>query len=245
MKMIEGDTAIDFYFFWRWQYIRRCRKLGKSRILDFNEYAFDYMRCLAKFEDNNPNTISSDMIIKQIAANNFRYVYPACIEYESIIVLDSSYLSEQPNGQYNNSKEDIDLYNDFIKYIEESSYLVSIKKNSNIDTVLADISFLIDNKSKSREEFFIKSRGISIEDFQKPTRDKARAVGLWLWDRADELGGHRGTIKRAIEDFNKYYLEELELINIEETDLRFYRRQTDKCIMSEEVLPFTKRGTRK
>ena len=72
--------------------------------------------------------------------------------------------------------------------------------------------------------------------------DRARAIGLWLWDRVQEYGGKRGALSQALTDLAKSgHLHSLGLEHVDDGDLRRWHKWTDDCIQAAKVLPFTKR----
>lgn len=79
-----------------------------------------------------------------------------------------------------------------------------------------------------------------------PQSSRARAAGLWLWDRVQELGDKRGTAKQAIQEFRASDdIHTIDVENAEDADLRFYLKRTAECIAKPGVLSFSKKGTRK
>ncbi|EHJ46926.1 hypothetical protein DFW101_0910 [Solidesulfovibrio carbinoliphilus subsp. oakridgensis] len=242
--MLQGKSVVDFYFFWRWQYIKRHKQCGLR--IDFNPYEQQYRDNIKKFEREYSLNITPSRIIEGIISDKFVYYYPDCMSNESIIELDSSYLNDKGDRPIDYDDEGNPICENLTDYVENYCHLIAINKSTNIEIVLADIRCLFESDSRSREEAFIKSRNISIHDFQKENRDIVRAIGLWLWDRVKELGGKRGAIKQAIAELHKHnYLTQLGITEIEDTDIRFYRRRTEACVVAEEVLPFTKRGTKR
>ncbi len=88
-------------------------------------------------------------------------------------------------------------------------------------------------------------RCASLRCAYKPSSDKVRAIGLWLFDYVHDIGNFRGSIKKAITEIGKTsYLSDLSL-DVEDADLRFYLRRTTACIEAREVLSFAKKGTQK
>jgi hypothetical protein len=172
MKMRIGNNEIDFYFFWRWQYMRRKKNTG----IDLNSYAFQMQDNLRKFELQSGDSLTSERILENVAESNFVYSYPDFIEYSGITVLEKSLFADKFDDEIiecigDEPPRNIDRYN----YIENNCHLVLIDKNSPTDVVVADIVNLLQNNSQARELVFIKRRGLSIEDYRKPGRDKARA----------------------------------------------------------------------
>ena len=94
------------------------------------------------------------------------------------------------------------------------------------------------------EDLVAYEEAVSFSSF-KISGVPARVAGLWLWDRAQQIGGGRGTKARAIAEFrNKYRdLSALGLNNPDDADLRHYLNRTDACIKAAEVLSFSKKGT--
>lgn len=137
-----------------------------------------------------------------------------------------------PNEIYNfityerNIKPDYDEKGDFIEnYDDESSRSFPV----NTDELRAINDHL---KRTSRA-----SRINSLHDC------KSRIIGLWLFDRFQELGGRRGAAKQAIEDFrNQFDNRNLGTENLDDADWRFYLMRTRACVEKGHVLPFSKKG---
>ncbi|GAB6035909.1 hypothetical protein JCM15519_04680 [Fundidesulfovibrio butyratiphilus] len=73
-----------------------------------------------------------------------------------------------------------------------------------------------------------------------PKEKEARAAGLWLWDRVQELGARRGAIAQAQSEFNDAgYVEALDL---NDDNLGRYYRKTNESIEAAEVLSFRNSG---
>ncbi|EFL51831.1 hypothetical protein DesfrDRAFT_1366 [Solidesulfovibrio fructosivorans JJ]] len=143
---------------------------------------------------------------------------------------------------------------------------ITIDIAANLDLIVEDVkNFVLSMRAVAAGEistdsgFINRHRSLAIQKIiadkksstsggYTPASDRVRAVGLWLWDRSEALGGERGAIKQAIADLHKTdFLPQLGLEDTEAADLRFFRRRTDECIEARKVLPFSKpkKGTSK
>lgn len=235
MQMVQGESLVDCYFFWRWQYLKRQKQSGI--MLYLNPYEQQYRENIKNFERNNNIDITPDRIMEAIASCEFVYYYPDCMSCESITTLDSSYLNNKGDEIIDYEEDGRPIYSGFNDYIENDCYLVAIDKKASIDIVLADIKYLFEKDSKSREKAFIKSRGKKFSGNWK--KDKQRAIGLWLYDYGFE---HNCGGQTAISALRKTkYLDDLGLTKDKENDrsLERWLAGTKACVEAAEVLPLT------
>lgn len=132
--------------------------------------------------------------------------------------------------------------------VEEVEYLdkmliVAIDFRSPLDKILK----IVEGMWISRNQKIIDGMVVALSTVGGNKRmsgaNMSRAVGLWLWD--EMASGSSITQAEAIRKFSDTYeLEELGMDKTTESDLRFYLRITNKCIEKNEVLPFSKKGTR-
>ena len=106
-------------------------------------------------------------------------------------------------------------------------------KNGRID----DLHRLEDRSRIIEYDEIVKKNIVSYNN----SGDKARCIGLWLWDRVKELGEVRGAKTRAIAEFellpnfNEFGLGD-------NPDYYHWLRRTEACIEAAEVLTFDKKN---
>lgn len=134
---------------------------------------------------------------------------------------------------------------------------LSFNLNSPIDVVLDQVRVLVETIQRFGPYFNTSdyAEGLRILEAQRfvqehggfsPASGKARAAGLWLWDRVQEIGESSGIPAKVVREFRaSKEIQMLGLEDVEDSDLRFYLRRTSECIEKPGVLSFSKKGTRK
>lgn len=134
---------------------------------------------------------------------------------------------------------------------------LSFNLNSPIDVVLDQVEVLVKTIQRFGPNFTTSdyAEGLRILEAQRfvqehggfsPASGKARAAGLWLWDRVQEIGESSGVPAKVVREFRaSKEIQMLGLEDVEDSDLRFYLRRTSECIEKPGVLSFSKKGTRK
>ncbi len=235
--MKDGDATA--YSYWLFQYMRRMDGFPPASFLLMPlDRVFDPEDARA-WQDSNTT-------LREIEGECFQYpkvwicqraaksVFPVGVhsKYEHTSLWVSIVDEEKPDGQ---EACIIDFTKDLRLIVKEVSALW--KRQQSFLSSLKNEGGNWGETDYNAIERFMASGLRSLSD--APT---SRAIGLWLWDRVQELGNVRGSIMLAIKEMaSKFDLRSLNVDSLEDSDFRFLLRRTNKCIDAGEVLSFTKK----